>query len=58
MLKLSKAQYKQLCADCADCAEMMRGAGHGGKIPDFSGTDMTFFVKDPQYAYCSRSIDL
>ena len=44
MLKLSKAQYKQLCADCA--AEMMRGAGHGGKIPDFSGTDMTFYVKD------------
>ena len=46
MLKLSKAQYKQLCADCA--AEMMRGAGHGGKIPDFSGTDMTFYVKDPR----------
>ena len=45
MLKLSKAQYKQLCADCA--AEMMRGAGHGGRIPDFSGTDMTFYVKDP-----------
>ena len=46
MLKLSKAQYKQLCADCA--AEMMRGAGHGGKIPDFSGTDMAFYVKDPK----------
>ena len=46
MLKLSKAQYKQLCADCA--AEMMRGAGHGGKIPDFSGTDMAFYVKDPR----------
>ena len=46
MLKLSKAQYKQLCSDCA--AEMMRGAGHGGKIPDFSGTDMTFYVKDPK----------
>ena len=46
MLKLSRAQYKQLCADCA--AEMMRGAGHGGKIPDFSGTDMKFYVKDPQ----------
>ena len=45
MLKLSKTQYKQLCADCA--AEMMRGAGHGGKIPDFSSTDMTFYVKDP-----------
>ena len=45
MLKLSKAQYKQLCADCA--AEMMRGAGHGGRIPDFSGTDMKFYVKDP-----------
>ena len=44
MLKLSRAQYKQLCADCA--AEMMRGAGHGGKIPDFSGTDMAFYVKD------------
>ena len=44
MLKLSKAQYKQLCADCA--AEMMKGSGHGGKIPDFSGTDMTFYVKD------------
>ena len=28
MLKLSKAQYKQLCADCA--AEMMKGSGHGG----------------------------
>eukprot|EP01046_Picozoa_sp_COSAG06_P074769 COSAG06_NODE_23030_length_704_cov_2.348760_1_plen_38_part_10 len=38
MLKLSKAQYKQLCADCA--ADMMRGAGHGGTIPDFHGTDM------------------
>jgi hypothetical protein len=25
---------------------MMRGAGHGGKIPEFSGTDMTFYVKD------------
>eukprot|EP01043_Picozoa_sp_COSAG02_P044681 COSAG02_NODE_4015_length_5905_cov_2.481915_3_plen_222_part_00 len=46
MLKLSKAQYKALCSDCA--AEMMRGAGHGGKIPDFSGTDMKFYVKDPQ----------
>ena len=34
MLKLSKTQYKQLCADCA--AEMMRGAGHGGKIPGAS----------------------
>ena len=44
MLKLSKAQYKQLCADCA--AEMMRGAGHGGKIPEFTGTDVTFYVKD------------
>ena len=44
MLKLSKAQYKQLCADCA--ADMMRGAGHGGTIPDFHGTDMHFFVKD------------
>ena len=45
MLQLSKTQYKALCADCA--AEMMRGAGHGGKIPDFSGTDMKFYVKDP-----------
>jgi hypothetical protein len=45
MLKLSKAQYKQLCGDCA--AEMMRGAGHGGTIPDFHGTDMHFYVKDP-----------
>lgn len=45
MLKLSKAQYKQLCADCA--AEMMKGSGHGGKIPDFRGTDMNFYVKDP-----------
>ena len=45
MLKLSKAQYKQLCADCA--ADMMRGAGHGGAIPDFHGTDMHFYVKDP-----------
>ena len=44
MLKLSRAQYKDLCSECA--AEMMRGAGHGGKIPDFSGTDMTFYVKD------------
>jgi hypothetical protein len=44
MLKLSKAQYKQLCADCA--TDMMRGAGHGGAIPDFHGTDMQFFVKD------------
>eukprot|EP01043_Picozoa_sp_COSAG02_P005282 COSAG02_NODE_142_length_34188_cov_183.180791_21_plen_119_part_00 len=40
-----KMQYKQLCADCA--AEMMKGSGHGGKIPDFTGTDMTFHVKDP-----------
>ena len=46
MLKLSRAQYKQLCADCA--AEMMKGSGHGGKIPDFSGTDMKFYVKDPK----------
>ena len=46
MLKFSRAQYKQLCADCA--VEMMRGAGHGGKIPDFTGTDMTFYVKDPK----------
>jgi len=46
MLKLTRAQYKQLCADCA--AEMMRGAGHGGRIPDFSGTDMKFYVKDPK----------
>jgi hypothetical protein len=45
MLKLSKAQYKELCADCA--ADMMRGAGHGGTIPDFHGTDMHFYVKDP-----------
>ena len=45
MLKLSRAQYKQLCGDCA--AEMMRGAGHGGTIPDFHGTDMRFYVKDP-----------
>ena len=45
MLKLSRTQYKALCADCA--ADMMRGAGHGGKIPDFSGTDLTFYVKDP-----------
>jgi hypothetical protein len=45
MLKLSRAQYKQLCGDCA--AEMMRGAGHGGTIPDFHGTDMKFYVKDP-----------
>ena len=44
MLKLSRAQYKQLCGDCA--AEMMRGAGHGGTIPDFHGTDMRFYVKD------------
>ena len=46
MLKLSRAQYKQLCADCA--AEMMKGSGHGGKIPDFSGTDLQFYVKDPK----------
>jgi hypothetical protein len=46
MLKLSRAQYKALCSDCA--AEMMRGAGHGGRIPDFSGTDMKFYVKDPK----------
>ena len=45
MLKLSKAQYKQLCSDCA--AEMMRGVGHGGKIPDFSGTDMDRFHAHP-----------
>ena len=44
MLKLSRTQYKQLCADCA--AEMMRGAGHGGQIPKFTGTDMKFYVKD------------
>ena len=29
----------------------MRGAGHGGKIPDFSGTDMTFYVM-PNMAQC------
>lgn len=45
MLKLSKAQYRQLCADCA--AEMMRGAGHGEQIPMFTtGTDTAFYVKD------------
>ena len=27
---------------------MMKGSGHGGKIPDFSGTDMKFYVKDPK----------
>ena len=26
---------------------MMTGSGHGGEIADFSGTDMTFRVKDP-----------
>ena len=46
MLQISRAQYKQLCAQCA--AEMMRGRGHGGEIPDFSGTDMAFYVKDPK----------
>ena len=45
MLQLSKTQYKQLCTDCA--GQMMRGSGHGGEIEDFSGTDMTFRVKDP-----------
>jgi hypothetical protein len=44
MLQLTKAQYKQLCADCA--AQMMQGSGHGGQIEDFSGTDMQFRVKD------------
>ena len=46
MLQLSKTQYKQLCTDCA--GQMMNGSGHdGGEIEDFSGTDMTFRVKDP-----------
>ena len=45
MLQLSKTQYKQLCTDCA--GQMMTGSGHGGEIEDFSGTDMTFRVKDP-----------
>jgi hypothetical protein len=27
---------------------MMKGSGHGGNIPDFSGTDMKFYVKDPK----------
>ena len=44
MLQLTKAQYKQLCADCA--AQMMQGSGHGGQIEDFSGTNMQFRVKD------------
>ena len=25
----------------------MEGAGHGGTVPDFQGTDMSFYVKDP-----------
>ncbi len=53
MLKLSKAQYKALCSDCA--AEMMRGAGHGGKIPDFSGTDMKFYVSSMSHSLAAIS---
>ena len=49
MLQLSKAQYKDLCTECA--SKMMTGSGADmsfpSTIPDFEGTDISFFVMDP-----------
>ena len=47
MLTLSKSQYKDLCHDCA--GQMMQGSGDGlpDTIPDFTGTNIQFWVSDP-----------
>ena len=47
MLTLSKSQYKDLCHDCA--SQMMQGSGEGlpNTIPDFTGTNIQFYVSDP-----------
>ncbi len=47
MLTLSKSQYKDLCHDCA--GQMMQGSGEGlpDTIPDFTGTNIQFYVSDP-----------
>ena len=47
MLTLSKSQYKDLCHDCA--GQMMQGSGEGlpDTIPNFTGTDLHFWVTDP-----------
>jgi hypothetical protein len=47
MLTLSKSQYKDLCHDCA--GQMMQGSGEGlpDTIPDFTGTNIQFWVSDP-----------
>lgn len=47
MLTLSKNQYKDLCHDCA--GQMMQGSGDGlpDTIPNFTGTDLQFWVTDP-----------
>ena len=47
MLTLSKNQYKDLCHDCA--GQMMQGSGEGlpDTIPNFTGTDLQFWVTDP-----------
>ena len=52
MLQLSKSQYKDLCTECA--SKMMVGSGADmsfpSTIPDFEGTDISFFVMDPALA--------
>ena len=49
MLQLSKSQYKDLCTECA--SKMMVGSGADmsfpSTIPDFKGTDISFWVEDP-----------
>ena len=47
MLTLSKSQYKDMCHDCA--SQMMQGNGEGlpDTIPDFTGTNVQFYVSDP-----------
>ena len=49
MLQLSKSQYKDLCTECA--SKMMSGSGADmsfpSTIPDFEGTDISFWVEDP-----------
>jgi hypothetical protein len=49
MLQLSKRQYKDLCTECA--SKMMVGSGADmsfpSTIPDFEGTDISFWVEDP-----------
>jgi hypothetical protein len=50
MLQLSKSQYKDLCTECA--SRMMVGIGVNMSfpptIPEFSGTDISFWVEDPE----------